>query len=185
MGIFKSADAGSTWALLPATMTNDFSTVSKVIVTSLGHVYAATNTGIPLKGPGSELGKSISRPFWRHRSYHCGEHSLPVVSMAITTSQNQPRAISVRGPTCARHPVGLPSTGISRIETAVAPSDANQVYTAFYGHHSHWHRCYKKMAIYSSTNNGVSFSRVGRPKDIDGALLHTITPTPRDGMILF
>ena len=46
MGIFKSADAGSTWALLPATMTNDFSTVSKVIVTSLGHVYAATNTGV-------------------------------------------------------------------------------------------------------------------------------------------
>ncbi|HNP22509.1 MAG TPA: PKD domain-containing protein [Panacibacter sp.] len=171
MGIFKSADAGSTWALLPATMTNDFSTVSKVIVTSLGHVYAATNTGVfRSKDQGASWEKVLVGHFGDIEVTTAGTFFASGFNGNNNLSKSTTGDLGSWTNLCTAS-VGLPSTGISRIETAVAPSDANQVYTAFFMDTTVIGTgVTKKMAIYSSTNNGVSFSRVGRPKDIDGGI---------------
>jgi uncharacterized repeat protein (TIGR01451 family) len=47
-GIFKSTDAGATWARIPSTSTSDFFFVNDIVVSNANaqHVYAATRTGV-------------------------------------------------------------------------------------------------------------------------------------------
>lgn len=47
-GIFKSTDGGATWALLPSTIPSSAgsATFQRVVVNSLGHVFASSNTGL-------------------------------------------------------------------------------------------------------------------------------------------
>lgn len=46
IGIWKSTDGGTTWNRLPNTATSSFYYVNKIVVDTLGYVYAATRTGL-------------------------------------------------------------------------------------------------------------------------------------------
>jgi photosystem II stability/assembly factor-like uncharacterized protein len=46
LGIWRSANRGTSWAQLPMTNTADFNYVNKIAITTDGHIYAATNEGL-------------------------------------------------------------------------------------------------------------------------------------------
>lgn len=172
LGILKSVDGGTTWNFLPSTININFYYVNKVAVNSLGHIYAATRSGIfrSLDG-GNTWGSSVlfgnfgDIEITSNDIYYASKASFPSALYKSTTgaSASWVNLTATAGS-------GLPNTKNQRIETAVAPSDPNTVYSMFYRDTFYTifgTSYYSSVLIYRSTNGGTSFVKVATPNDAD------------------
>jgi hypothetical protein len=134
-GIFKSTDNGTSWSLLPSTvsgtptMTDSFDFVWKIITFDQDGIYAATSTGLFKSTDGGDS--------WQH-VINFGE-DYPNTDIVLTSQDTCYAAVGGKGPANGIYksfdgetwenisPVDWPDTTV-RIVIAVAPSNENVIY---------------------------------------------------------
>jgi photosystem II stability/assembly factor-like uncharacterized protein len=134
-GIFKSTDNGTSWYLLPSTvsgtptMTDSFDFVWKIVTFDQDGVYAATSTGLFKSTDGGDS--------WKHVLDFGSDY--PNTDIALTSQDTCYAAVGGKGPANGLYkssdgetwdnitPVDWPDTTV-RIIIAVAPSNENVLY---------------------------------------------------------
>lgn len=165
LGILKSTDGGTTWDFLPSTVNSNFYFVNKMAVKANGDVFAATSSGMyRSKDKGATWEKVLNGTIGDVEVSASGVIFASGMQGTNGVYKSETGDLGTFTNLCTAG-IGLPSTGIQRIETAVAPSDANTVYSLFYMDTTAAGG--GKAVFYRSTDNGASFVRVSRPADAD------------------
>ena len=167
-GIFKSTNGGASWTQLSSTTGESFRNVQDIVVTSSGTVLAATSNG---KGVQRSTNGGLS---WttvlpastsdgRGADLEVGPDGTVFASVGVFAPGQLWRSTD-DGQTWTQLNLGdngLPSSGIHRMEVAVAPSDASRVYavTSTSGN--------TVGGIYRSSDQGDTWAALPLPADCD------------------
>jgi hypothetical protein len=161
-GIFRTADGGVTWALLPATQTSTFYYVKRLAVhPATGDVYAATSTGLqrsqddggtwelvlPVSGFDVEVGSDGT--IFASRSG---------AVFSSTTGDNGDWTQLNNGTN------GFPNIGLARIEIAVAPADPLVVYAVATNGSG------GVTGLWRTVDGGLNWTALTMPDDADGGV---------------
>lgn len=175
LGIWKTTNGGTTWAQLVSTNNANFYSVNRMVVHSSGDVYAATNTGLYrsqnagvtwTKVLGSGVGAITNNISDVETGADNSVWASTRTNGEIYKSPSGDAATWVKLNTGAN---GFPSGTASRIDFALAPSNA-QV-------------CYAYVAegggvnFYKTTDGGASWTLLPKPVDADGGIGNDITRT--------
>ena len=174
-GIWKSTDGGNTWNILAATSgVANFYYVNRMVVHTNGDVYAATNSGVfrsqnggttwsrvlGLSAPGgavtdnfSDVEVSSSGQIWASTLTSGAVYKTPTGNSGSWVQQNT----GVNG---------FPSTGATRIDIALAPSNANVCY-AFVAQAG--------VNFYKTSDGGATWTLLTKPVDADPGIGNEIT----------
>ncbi len=154
-GIWKTEDAGQSWAQLSSTTTSTFRYVNKIQVTSTGRVLVATTSGLLYSDNGGTSWTTYSTS--RFADIEIAANGDVYASQLYGSSGGNIFKSTNNGTSFTS--VYSPTAGtIRRIELACAPSDSNVVY-AVSGNSSNNVAWIKK-----SSNGGTSWSNVAIPK---------------------
>ncbi len=160
LGIAKSTDGGNNWVFLSATQNSNFYYVNKLVVNNAGQIMAATNSGMyrslngganwekVLNGSYSDVEVTSTGVFF----VSCNDFSSGI-SKSSTGNNGEWEKVNTGAS-------GLPTSNFSRIEMAVAPNNANYIYTLIY-------TILNVPSIYQSTNGGATFTKKKIPVDAD------------------
>jgi PKD repeat protein len=173
VGIWKSTDAGATWNQLASTNNSNFYYVNRLIIhQATGDIYAATNSGVfrsqnagtswtKVLGSGvnaatnnfSDIEVSSSGIIWASTRTSGEIYNSPTGNIGAWTKLNNTSN-------------GMPATGISRIDFALAPSNPLVCYTfcAISG-----------VDFYKTTDGGATWTQLPDPVDADGGIGNDIT----------
>jgi uncharacterized protein (TIGR03437 family) len=170
LGIYKSTDAGATWARLEPTATPDFYYVNDIVISTNGpqRVYAATETGVWRSLDGGANWTRVHNP---NTTGGC-------LDLAIRTDQMTDTVFAACG-TRAQSRIFrntdaggggawtevLADTGAGRTVLAIAPSNQNVIYalsTAFTGTFAN-----SLHAVHRSINGGEAGSWTARVRNTD------------------
>ena len=155
MGIWRSANGGATWTLLPNTLptafNNTFQNVNKVVVANNGTVYAATIQGLRRSIDGGQT--------W---TVMAGLPNGDVRDVEIAADGDLFVGIDGAGVFRFQNPTwtqlgaanGLPAAG-GTVEIACAPGDANTLYAAFES--TGGMNSGSCLGVYQSTDGGDNF----------------------------
>lgn len=153
LGIWKSADGGTTWNQLANTNNTNFRFVNRIAITSTGVVYAATTVGLYRSidngttwasvraGNTSDLGLAANGDVW------IGVKNTGVYKSTTGNS----------GSFNLQAAAALPTTNLGRIELATAPSNSQVVYALFEGSGG---AC---QAIAKTTDGGTTWTACAVP----------------------
>jgi PKD repeat protein len=122
-GIWKTSDGGITWSRISSTTSSSFYYVNDLAVSNTGVVYAATRNGLFRSDNG---GTSWTNPTGTSGNYFDLEITANGTVIAAKGNGTLQRSTTSLG--TAFGTAISPGTGGSRVEVAVAPSDANIVY---------------------------------------------------------
>jgi PKD repeat protein len=122
-GIWKTSDGGITWSRISSTTSSSFYYVNDLVVSNTGVVYAATRNGLFRSDNG---GTSWTNPTGTSGNYFDLEITANGTVIAAKGNGTLQRSTTSLG--TAFGTAISPGTGGSRVEVAVAPSDANIVY---------------------------------------------------------
>ena len=165
-GIFKTTDGGATWDLLPATQTSSFYFTMKLAVhPTTGDVYAATGSGIFRSQDDGDTWELVQAGQGRDVDIAAdGTIYATVIGRvyASTTGDTGSWAQLNNGTN------GFPSTGVSRIEVAPAPSNAQVVYAL-----AATSCCVQ--GLYRSADAGATWTPLARPVDADSGIGNDFT----------
>lgn len=140
-GIYKSTD-GENFSLLPATspefnnMQSDWAFVNKLAADiNNGRVFAATNTGVKYSDDGGQNWQTAVDTAGTTLNLNSTDVEVGSNGMVITVVNNLCYVSTSGNPSqfvlrSTGDSVSLPSTGVGRIEFAIAPSDPNIVYAS-------------------------------------------------------
>ncbi|NNV54021.1 PKD domain-containing protein [Limnovirga soli] len=173
LGILKSTDGGTTWSFLSATNNSNYYFVNKVLVNSNGDLYAATSQGLFRS---QNAGASFTQVIAGNVSDV--EIASNGVIYAGKQGSNSSLFRSTNGDAGSWTDLILAKIGLDsntnktqRVEAAVSPSDPNTVYAMLYQDTTSYTQggssYTSKVAIYSSTDGGASFTRGSSPNDED------------------
>ncbi|MBS0660371.1 MAG: hypothetical protein JSR82_19285 [Verrucomicrobia bacterium] len=156
LGIFKSADGGSTWALLPGTSTNDFSYVGRLAASADGTtLLAATKAGVMRS---TDSGATWTKTYTSSSGFGLSHVAFDPSnsSKAIASGYGGQLRYSTNGGATWLVPTGtLPSaSSYSRVECAYARSNPAVVYAIAEGQSSPATRLFK------STNGGATYAEI-------------------------
>ena len=158
-GVFKSADGGGSWALLPATATADFRAVNRLVVSADGRVVvAATTSGLVRTADGGEtwarvqtdsdgFQQVIAAPdfgaLYAVTEGACGSPSGGGVFRSVTGGATW---------TAASAGLTLPG-GFGRAEIALSPTDPSRLYASVEG-------CDENSHVFVTADWGASWREV-------------------------
>jgi trimeric autotransporter adhesin len=169
-GIWKSTNGGTTWTQLSSTNNNDnFSYVQKLIVTSAGHLYAACK-GYSSGSAGGLQKSTDGGATWTRVIGNTGTSTdLRVTDVEEAANGDLYASVGIFNTgkvyksSSATYGVNVGNSGnwsnitpagsYWRIELAVAPGNANQVYAICEGSGS-----YEVSDIFSSSNGGTNWT---------------------------
>ncbi len=164
LGIWKSADGGTTWNQLASTNNSTFHYNQKVLVTASGVLFVSSSTGLYRSANGGTsftkvLGTGLS--ITGATSNFCYDVELAANGDMYASLNSSLHKSTDGGLTWgAALPIGV--TG-SRIEIALAPNDANYVYVLC-------ESASMVSGIALSINAGVSFTAKTEPADAEAAI---------------
>ena len=168
-GIYKSTD-GITFSLLTSTIpttanstTAEWASVNELAVDENGWIYAATNKGLRLS---KDVGVTWTNPIIYPSSspYQAFASDVSVVTLngnkTVVASVGNKVFISSTGDAgYVNHSTGaadqLPSSGVSRAENAIAPSNPNYIYSCVAKSNGNLQN------VYRSTDKGVTWEIIG------------------------
>lgn len=174
-GIWKSTDGGATWNQLASTNANaSFYYVNRLVVHSSGDIYAATNSGI-LRSQNGGLtwtnvlntgNGSVTNNFSDIEVAANGQiWTSTRTSGAIYKSSSGNAGTWVQQNTGTN---GFPASGATRIDIALAPSNANVCY-AFVAQGG--------VNFYKTSDGGANWTLLTKPVDADAGIGNDITRT--------
>ncbi len=158
-GIYKSTNAGQTWASLPSTLNSAFDYVQKIVVTQSGAILAGTKGGGGGMMRSTDGGATWSRTLSRDVS-NIVEGADG--TLFATTGISNPQFGFLNARLYRSVNDGLtwqnitPATSPGRIEIACAPSDANIIYAVCATQGVSW--------LKKSTDKGNTWSNLTIPK---------------------
>ncbi len=158
LGVWKTADGGTTWNQLSATNNSSFYQTFKMVVSNSGALFVGATNGLYKSTDG---GTSFTRVLGTTKCYDieiaANGHMFTSFSGAVYKSTDAGTTWS------APLPIGITA---SRIEIAIAPSDANTLYVL----------CESGNAVSGiavSNNGGASFTTKTEPVDADPGIPST------------
>ncbi|MBK7334798.1 MAG: T9SS type A sorting domain-containing protein [Saprospirales bacterium] len=162
LGLFKSVDGGSTWQILPATLTGGFRYSREMIVTPEGHVYAATNTGLyRSKDQGVSFQKVLGSGLGANDEMYDLVHT-PANGMLYASNVNHIFRSQSGDPNTWEKITKSPvPTSLGRLEMAVCQQDPDVIYCigAENGGAS---------STYVTTDGGQNWAKRARPENGNG-----------------
>jgi hypothetical protein len=173
LGIWKSTDGGTTWNQLASTNNSNFYYVNRMVVHQVtGNIYAATNSGLfRSQNSGSTWTKVLGSGVGAATDNFSDVEVSTSGTIWASTRTNGEIYNSATGNSGAWTKLntganGMPSSGISRMDFALSPSNP-QV-------------CYAYCAIggvdfYKTTNGGATWTLLPKPVDADGGIGNDIT----------
>lgn len=161
LGIWKSTNGGSTWNHLASTGSFNFQFIQDIKLDELGNIWVSTKSGLfKSSNSGSSWTKVLGSN--NHSSTNTANRiQTSASSIYVTMGINEQDGIyksSNSGSTWTKLSAGLPSTGYSRVEIALAPSN-DQVLYALYEKDSD-SSC---LGIFKTVNGGTSWVEVTNP----------------------
>lgn len=163
-GVWKSTDAGATWAQLPATDTSLFSYCQDIDVhPATADIYVATSASGLMRSQdgGASFNRVLHVPGTQNNSI-CDVEFTAGGGIFATTGIFQPGAIyySATGDsgTWVKQTNGFPTTGIYRVELATAPSNDSVAYAAACKSSN-----YGIAGFYKTTDKGNSWFSIPDP----------------------
>lgn len=172
-GIWKSTDGGATFAWLPSTSGANFRYNNKLVVTSDGVLYAATNSGlfrsqdkglsfVKVLGSGAGAGANgiTDLELKANGDLIAGVKTSGIFISSSTLGSSQ----GTLGTWTKSVTTSVFPNGFGRIELAAAPSNASYVYALI-------ELGYKLDKVYRSTDGGVTWAPTAtEPSDPDGGI---------------
>jgi len=181
LGIWKSVDGGANWSQLIATNSSLFYYVNRLAVHSSGDLYAATRSGIFRSQDG---GTSFSRVLGSSSPGGANTDNFSDLEIgadgaiwASTMGSNGGvyRSASGNGGSWAKLNTGangFPTSGFSRVDFALAPSNSNYCY-AFLENSSSG----GLLDFYKTTDGGANWTTCSKPSDADPGITNELTRT--------
>ena len=158
-GIWKTTDGGVSWS---RTSFGSSSYVQKIVINSSGEVFAGTRSGLfKSTDKGGNWTKLSGLPQDRISDVEIGSNDAIHVGMGIFN--NGYYRYSTDGGSTWNTPTGFPAASdIRRVELAVAPNNANQVYAMMQGSGNSF------FAGFRSTDGGANWTEMAaKPNDTD------------------
>lgn len=182
LGIWKSSDGGASWSQLIATNNSSlFYYINRLAVHPSGDLYAATRSGLFRSQDG---GLSFSRVLGASTPGGATTDNLSDVEIGADNSiwvstlggnGGVYRSASGNSGSWAKlnsGSNGFPTSGFSRIDIALAPSNSNCCY-AFLENSSTG----GLLDFYKTTDGGTSWTTCSKPSDADGGIGNELTRT--------
>lgn len=174
-GIWKSTDGGSTWNQLASTNANaNFYYVNRIVVHSSGDIYVATNSGIFRSQNGGTTWTSVLSTVSGSVTNNFSDVEVGAddqIWASTRTSGAVYKSSSGNSGTWVKLNTGtngFPATGATRIDIALAPSNANVCY-AFVAQSG--------VNFYKTSDGGTNWTLLTKPVDADAGIGNDITRT--------
>ncbi|MBK9672220.1 MAG: hypothetical protein IPO70_08195 [Bacteroidetes bacterium] len=174
-GIWKSTDGGSTWNQLASTNANaNFYYVNRMVVHSSGDIYVATNSGIFRSQNGGTTWTSVLSTVSGSVTNNFSDVEVGAddqIWASTRTSGAVYKSSSGNSGTWVKLNTGtngFPATGATRIDIALAPSNANVCY-AFVAQSG--------VNFYKTSDGGANWTLLTKPVDADAGIGNDITRT--------
>lgn len=174
-GIWKSTDGGSTWNQLASTNANaNFYYVNRMVVHSSGDIYVATNSGIFRSQNGGTTWTSVLSTVSGSVTNNFSDVEVGAddqIWASTRTSGAVYKSSSGNSGTWVKLNTGtngFPATGATRIDIALAPSNANVCY-AFVAQSG--------VNFYKTSDGGTNWTLLTKPVDADAGIGNDITRT--------
>ncbi len=172
LGIWKTSDGGSTWSQLASTNNSNFYWIQRLAVASNGDLYAATKTGLRKSTDGAAsftkvLGSGTGSSSNNISDVEIAADGAVWAGVGIWSTDGVYRSTTGNAGSWTKLNTGgngFPTSGIRRIELAVAPSNASVCYALVQGSGN------GLGDIYKTTNTGSSWSTLAKPNDADGGI---------------
>jgi len=156
-GLFKSTDGGTTWTKI-ATTAQVGTRISKIVVdpSNSNHIFVAGNYGLIVSTDGGStwsVASSVGQ---------CNDVEIDPVNPANIYASFYGQGVyksTDGGLTWTQLSGGLPTTGFTRIELAVAPSNPLVIYASFAS------TTYSLLGLYKSTDGGVTWTQLTNTPD--------------------
>ena len=164
-GIWKSTDGGTTWSQLTITNvtspSSTFSHIQKILLKQVGgveYMFVATrNAGIQRSTDGGATFTKVNLLATSSRAadLDIAKNGDLYAGMGLSGSGDGIYRSTDNGDTWVKSVLGVPATGIGRVEIATAPGADSVIYASFQSSSNS-----RALGIYKSTNYGVNFTAV-------------------------
>ncbi len=179
-GLFKSTDGGQTWTKIAST-SQVGTRIAKVLVnpSNSNTIFVASNAGLVVSRDG---GSSWSVAL---NVSHCNDVEINPSNTNIIYASFYGYGVyksTDGGYTWTKLTNGLPSTGFTRIELAIAPSSPDVVYASFAS------SVYNLLGLYKTTDGGASWTILSNTPDYlvpQGFYDHCIIVDPTNPNIVY
>ncbi len=178
-GLFKSTDGGTTWTKI-ATTTQVGTRIAKIVVNPLNsnNIFVAGNYGLIVSADGGTTWSTVL-------SGYCDDVEIDPVNSNNVYASLWGQGIyksTDGGSTWTQLSGGLPTTGFTRIEIAIAPTNPLVLYASFAS------TSYTLLGLYKSTDGGATWTQLTNTPDYlnpQGFYDHCIIVDPTNENVVY
>lgn len=177
VGIMKSVDGGQTWKMTGLNPhISEMMRISQLVMhpDDPETIFAATSYGIYKSTDGGQN--------WDQKIIgHFGSILVSPVDSSLWYASRWGRGIflsSDSGETWTQQTEGLPTTGFSRINLAISPSDPQIIYAAYAQDGNDYYTGFGFFGLYRSQDSGRTWSLQSNTPNVFGANTHETYPNP-------
>ncbi len=172
LGIWKSTDGGNTWNQLSATNNSTYHYIQRLAVAGNGDLYVATRSGLRRSTNGGTsfsqvLGSGNGSSSNRVSDVEIAADGAIWAGIGIFSTDGVYRSTTGNAGSWTKLNTGgngFPTSGIRRVEIALAPSNAAVAYAVVQSGGSGLDE------IYRTSNTGSSWTTLAKPNDADGGI---------------